>query len=74
MVFRFNLIYLVAAALFFHLAYRQFYLHRNVDQLERDGKLTPDAAARIRRKPMKLIGWMGIIGGIGLLAKAFFQF
>lgn len=71
MQYRFDFIYLIGAALFFYTGFHQFYLRRNVDQLERAGKLTPDAAARIRRKAMRLIGCAGLIAGAGFLLLAF---
>lgn len=71
MQYRFDFLYLIGAALFFHTGFHQFYLRRNVDQLERAGKLTSDAAARIRRKPMRLIGCAGLIAGAGFLLLAF---
>jgi len=71
MTFRFNFIYFIGAAMFFYAGYPQFYLRRNVDQLERTGKLDSNVAARIRQKPMSLIGWMGIIAGCGFLFLAF---
>jgi hypothetical protein len=74
MVSHFNIIYFVAGAMFIYLGYRQFYLRKNVDELEHDGKIKPDAAARIRKKPLVLLGWMGIVAGIGFFAKAFLRF
>ena len=63
---------LLGTAAFFYLAYRQFYLRQNVNQLERRGKLTSDAAARIRKKPMRLIGWICITAGVMFGILAFF--
>jgi hypothetical protein len=71
MTFRFDFLYLAAAALFFYTGYHQFYLRQNVDQLERSGRLTPDAAARVRKKPMRLIGCLGFFAGLGFLFLAF---
>ncbi len=71
MTFRFDFLYLVAAALFFYTGCHQFYLRRNVDQLERTGRLTPAAAARVRKKPMHLIGCLGLMAGAGFLFLAF---
>ena len=61
---------LLGSAAFFYLGYQQFYLRKNVDQLQRQGRLTAEGAARIRRKPMRLIGWICIAAGImfGILA------
>ncbi len=60
----------VGAAAFFYLGYQQFHLRQNVDQLEQQGKLTPAAAARIRKKPMRLIGGICMTAGVmfGILA------
>jgi hypothetical protein len=74
MVHHLDIIYVVAAVMCFYLGYRQFYLRKNLDMLEREGKLQSDAAARIRKKPMVLLGWMGIVAGVGFLAKSFFKF
>jgi hypothetical protein len=71
MQYRFDFIYLIGAALFFYTGFHQFYLARNVDQLERAGKITHDAAIRIRRKPMRLIGCAGLFAGAGFLLLAF---
>ncbi len=71
MTFRFDFLYLAGAALFFYTGYHQFFLHRNVDQLERSGRLTPQAAARVRKKPMLLIGCLGLVAGAGFLFLAF---
>ncbi len=65
MTFHFDFLYLIGAALFFYTGYHQFYLRRNVDQLERLRKLTTEAAARVRKKPMRLIGWTCLIAGAG---------
>ncbi len=71
MTFRFDFLYLIGAALFFYTGYHQFYLRRNVDQLERSGKLTPEAAIRVRKKPMRLIGWMCFFAGAGFVFLSF---
>ena len=44
-----------------------------LDELERAGRLTAETAARIRRKPMWLIGCAGIVAGLGFLVLAFVQ-
>jgi hypothetical protein len=66
-------IWVVPAVLFFYVAYKQFHLSKHVDELERTGRLTAEAAARIRRKPMWLIGCAGIVAGLGFLVLAFVQ-
>ena len=70
---RFNLIYLLAAAVFAYEVCRRFYRQKNVDRLERDSKITPDVAARIRRQPKWLL-WLGILATIGFFVKALFKF
>ena len=64
-------IWLLAALLFFYVGYKQFYLARNVDAFQRAGRLTTETAERIRRKPMRLIGSMAIIGGLAFVLLAF---
>ncbi|HVF72815.1 MAG TPA: hypothetical protein VM940_14530 [Chthoniobacterales bacterium] len=64
-------LWLFAAALFFYLGYKQFYVAKHVAELERTGRVTNEAAARIRRKPMRLIGCACIVGGMGFLLLAF---
>jgi hypothetical protein len=71
MTFRFDFLYLIGAALFFYAGCHQFYLRRNVDQLERAGRLTPEAANRVRKKPMRLIGWMCCVAGGGFVLLGF---
>jgi len=71
MTFRFDFLYLIGAALFLYTGYHQFYLRRNVDQLERSGRLTAEAATRVRRKPMRAIGWLCLIAGAGFLLLGF---
>jgi hypothetical protein len=66
-------IWVVAAVLFFYVAYKQFHLWKHVDELERAGRVTAETAARIRRKPMWLIGCAGIVAGLGFLVLAFVQ-
>jgi hypothetical protein len=53
---------------------RQMYRAKHVDQLEREGKIPPDMAARIRRKPMKLIGSGLILFGTIILLKELLRF
>ena len=53
---------------------RQIYRAKNVDRLEREGKIPPDMAARIRKKPMRLIGSVLIVGGLLFLLKEVFGF
>jgi hypothetical protein len=63
--------YLLGTAAFFYIGWHQFYLRRNVDRLERAGKLSSEAAARIRKKPMRLIGCLCLSAGLAFLALAF---
>lgn len=42
----------------------QFYLAKNVGVLEQQNRITAEQAARIRKKPMKFIGWLAIIAGL----------
>jgi len=62
---------LLGAAVFVYLGYQQFYLRQNVDQLERQGRLTSEAAARIRKKPMRLIGCVCITAAVMFAILAF---
>ena len=55
-----------------HGGFRQLHLAKNVDALEREGKIGADVAARIRKKPMKLIGWTLIGAGIAFFVESFF--
>ena len=71
MISRFDFLYFIGAAAFLYLGGLQFYLRRRVDQLECAGKLTPDAASRIRRKRMHLIGAICILAGLSFLALSF---
>ena len=71
MTYRFDLLYLLGAALFLYTGYHQFFLLRNVDQLERSGKLTAEAAARVRKKPMRLIGGICLLAGAAFLLLGF---
>ena len=52
--------------------FRQLYLVRNVDALKRDGKVAPDIAARIRNKPMKVIGWGSVCVGVAFFVQTLF--
>jgi len=47
---------LLAFSVFTYEGFRQMYRAKHVDRLEREGKIPADIAARIRRKPMRLIG------------------
>ena len=67
-----DLLLLLGAAAFIYLGYKQFSLRQNVDRLERAGQLPPDAAMRIRKKPMRLIGWTCITAGVAFAILAFF--
>ena len=53
---------------------RQIYRAKHVDRLEQEGKIPPDMAARIRKKPMKLIGRGFIVLGLLVLLKEVFGF
>jgi len=53
---------------------RQMRRAKHVDRLEREGKISPDMAARIRKKPMKLIGWGLILFGAFILLKEMIPF
>ena len=44
---------------------RQLYRARHVDRLEREGKMPPDSAARVRKRPWW--GWGLIVVGIAFL-------
>ena len=63
---------LVALVVFVYEGIRQMYRAKHVDRLEREGKIPSDMAARIRKKPMRLIGWSMIIFGIILYLKETF--
>ena len=54
--------------------WRQMHRAKHVDRLEREGTIPPDMAARIRKKPMKLIGWGLIFFGILILLKEIIPF
>jgi hypothetical protein len=47
----------LAFSVFTYEGFRQIYRAKHVDRLEREGKIPVDMAARIRKKPMKLIRW-----------------
>ena len=55
---------LLAFSVFTYEGFRQMYRAKHVDRLEREGKIPSDIAARIHRKPMRLIGWGLIVGGL----------
>ena len=55
---------LATLASFLYLGFHQLYLAKHVDRLEREGKITADSAARVRKKPMKLIGCVLIGSGV----------
>jgi hypothetical protein len=57
----------LAFAVFTYEGFRQMHRAKHVDELEREGKIPADMAARIRKKPMKLIGWGMIAGGVAFL-------
>lgn len=64
----------VAFAVLVYEGWRQMYRAKHVDRLEREGKIPPDMAARIRKKPVKLIGWGLILSGTLILLKEIFPF
>ena len=70
--YRSVIIGVIALAVGVHGGVRQLHLARNVDTLEREGKIGADMAARIRKKPMKLIGWTLICAGIAFFVESFF--
>jgi hypothetical protein len=53
---------------------RQIYRAKHVDRLEQEGKIRPDMAARIRKKPMRLIGASIMLFGVLVLLKELFRF
>jgi len=55
---------LLAFSVFTYEGFRQMYRAKHVDRLEREGKIPSDIAARIPRKPMRLIGRGLIVGGL----------
>ena len=58
---------LLVFTVFTYEGFRQMYRAKHVDRLERDGKIPADMAARICKKPMKLIGWAMVCAGIAFL-------
>jgi hypothetical protein len=60
---------LVAFVVFAYEGWRQMHRAKHVDRLEREGKIPPDMAACIRKKPMKVIGWGLILFGTLILLK-----
>ena len=58
---------LLAFGVFTYEGFRQMYRAKHVDRLESEGKIPPDMAARIRKKPMKLIGWGLVAFGVSFL-------
>ena len=53
--------------------FRQMYRAKHVDRLEREGKIPADMAARIRKKPMRLIDWGCVCAGIAFLLQSIFS-
>jgi hypothetical protein len=54
---------------------RQMYRAKHVDRLESEGEIPSDMATRIRKKPMRLLGWGLIVFGIiFFLKETFFPF
>jgi hypothetical protein len=64
----------VAFVVFGYEGWRQMHRAKHVDRLEREGKISPVMAARIRKKPMKLIGWGLILFGTLILLKEIIPF
>jgi hypothetical protein len=62
---------LLGAVAFIGLGLHQFHLRKHVDELERVGKLTSEAAARIRKKPMRRTGWICVAAGMCFLLLSF---
>jgi predicted anti-sigma-YlaC factor YlaD len=63
----------LAFSVFTYEGFRQMYRAKHVDRLEREGKIPADVAARIRKKPMRLIGWGGVCVGIAFLLQSIFS-
>ena len=63
----------LAFSVFTYEGFRQMHRAKHVDRLEREGKITADMAARIRRKPMRLIGWGLVCVGIVFLLQSIFS-
>ena len=70
--YRSAIIGVLALAVFVYGGIRQLYLAKNIDTLEREGKIPTDMAARIRKKPMRLIGWGLICAGTAFFVKSLF--
>jgi hypothetical protein len=70
---RFDFIYFIGAALFAYEGGRQWYFRANVNRLEAEGRLKPDAAERIRRKPAWHY-WLAVLATVGFLVAAFVDF
>ncbi len=64
---------LLGASALIGLGCYQLYLRRSVEELDRQGKIAPETAIRIRKKPMGLIGWALILSGTTFLALKAFQ-
>lgn len=62
----------LALVVFVHQGFRELYLAKNVDKLEHEGKIAADVADRIRKKPMKLIGWGCVAVGIAMFVRSLF--
>lgn len=63
----------LAFSVFTYEGFRQMYRAKHVDRLEREGKIPADMAARIRKKPMRLIGWACIFVGVAFLLQSIFS-
>jgi len=63
----------LGALVFFYVGYKQFHLAKHVDEFERNRRVSAETAARIRRKPMRLIGCLCIFAGLCFLLLAFIR-
>jgi hypothetical protein len=63
----------LAFGVFTYEGFRQMHRAKHVDRLEREGKIPADMAARIRKRPMKLIGWACVFVGVAFLLQSIFS-
>ena len=71
--YRHVIIGVLAFGVFTYEGFRQMYRAKHVDRLESEGKIPANMAARIRKKPMKLIGWGSVAVGIAFLLLSIFS-
>jgi hypothetical protein len=64
---------ILAFSLFTYEGFRQMYRAKHVNRLKSEGKIPPDMATRIRKKPMRLIGWGCICVGVAFLLQSIFS-